>query len=91
MIGAQEFIEELENEIVEEIIEEESVQLPGYFIYALLGCLVTVVGLLCAVLMLTYKRRQNRKVFNPPASILAHLTPLLGIEPGKRAVSSTQT
>ena len=52
----------MEKEIVEEIIEEESVQLPGYFIYALLGCLVTVVGLLVAVLMLTYKRRQNQKV-----------------------------
>ena len=62
MIGAQEFFEEIETEIVEQIIEEQSVQLPGYFIYALLGCLVTVVGLLVAVLMLTYRRRQNQKV-----------------------------
>jgi hypothetical protein len=64
MIGAQEFFDEIETEIVEEIIEEQSVQLPGYFIYALLGCLVTVVGLLVAVLMLTYRRRQNQKELN---------------------------
>jgi hypothetical protein len=65
LIGdSREFFEEMEKEIVEEIIEEESVQLPGYFIYALLGCLVTVVGLLVAVLMLTYKRRQNQKELN---------------------------
>jgi len=65
LIGdTREFFEEMEKEIVEEIIEEESVQLPGYFIYALLGCLVTVVGLLVAVLMLTYKRRQNQKELN---------------------------
>lgn len=65
LIGAEEILEDFEKEIVQEIIEEEqNMQLPGYFIYALLGCLVTVVGLLVAVLMLTYKRRQNQKELN---------------------------
>lgn len=63
MIGGQDLLESLEKEIIQEIIEEEEdFRLPGYFIYALLGCLVTVVGLLVAVIMLTYKRRQNQKV-----------------------------
>ena len=63
VIGDEQLLERLEDEIVEEMIEEsESVRLPGYFIYALLGCLVAVIGLLVAVILLSYKRRRNSKV-----------------------------
>ena len=67
VIGDEQLLERLEDEIVEEMIEEsESVRLPGYFIYALLGCLVAVIGLLVAVILLSYKRRRNSKVkFDP--------------------------
>ena len=63
VIGDEQLLERLEDEIVEEMIKEsESVRLPGYFIYALLGCLVAVIGLLVAVILLSYKRRRNAKV-----------------------------
>jgi len=65
VIGDEQLLERLEDEIVEEMIEEsESVRLPGYFIYALLGCLVAVIGLLVAVILLSYKRRRNAKAVN---------------------------
>jgi len=65
VIGDEQLLERLEDEIVEEMIEEsESVRLPGYFIYALLGCLVAVIGLLVAVILLSYKRRRNSKAVN---------------------------
>lgn len=58
-------LQTLEEEIIEEIMEEQtSVRLPGYFIYALLGCLVAVIGLLVAVILLVYKKRKNSKSIN---------------------------
>lgn len=65
IIGEDSLLERIEDEIVEEMIDEaESVRLPGYFIYALLGCLVAVIGLLVAVILLSYKRRRNSKAVN---------------------------
>ena len=53
----------IEEEFVETIIEEaQEVALPEYFIYVLLGCLVLVVGLLAAIIVLTYKRKKSQKV-----------------------------
>ena len=49
-------------EITETIIDESNVQLPGYFIYALMGCLLIVVALLAAIIILSYKRKKNSKV-----------------------------
>lgn len=48
-------------EITETIIDESNVQLPGYFIYALMGCLLIVVALLAAIIILSYKRKKNSK------------------------------
>jgi len=48
-------------EITETIIDESDVQLPGYFIYALMGCLLVVVALLAAIIVLSYKRKKNSK------------------------------
>ena len=55
--------EPVDEEFVETIIEEAAeVALPQYFIYVLLGCLVLVVGLLAAIIVLTYKRKKSQKV-----------------------------
>lgn len=48
-------------EVTETIIDESEVQLPGYFIYALMGCLLVVVALLAAIIILSYKRKKNSK------------------------------
>ena len=63
-IFADGFDEEEENEP----IEVSDVQLPGYFIYALMGCLIVVVALLAAIIVLSYKRKKNSKVEKNPKS-----------------------
>lgn len=50
-----------EEEIIEEIIDDSDVKLPGYFIYALMGCLLVVVALMAAIIVLSYKRKKNSK------------------------------
>lgn len=55
------FADGFEEENAEESIEVSNVQLPGYFIYALMGCLLVVVALLAAIIVLSYKRRKNSK------------------------------
>jgi hypothetical protein len=60
---AEEQAREMEKEVIEEVFAESSnVSLPGYFIYALIGCVCTVVILLAAIIVLSYKRKQSQKV-----------------------------
>lgn len=59
---AEEQAREMEKEVIEEVFAESSnVSLPGYFIYALIGCVCTVVILLAAIIVLSYKRKQSQK------------------------------